>query len=139
MGRAGRGAAEVKHPEAAIQRAFFQAIRLHGGPGVVAFSVPNERRNKGETLRLMAQGLTPGAPDVIVAWAGGAAAIEFKAPAGRLTEAQKRMGERLAACGWHHIVARSWAEAWQALDAVGAPLERVLAPGNVLRLERRAA
>lgn len=109
--------------EAGIQRAFAQAIRLFGGPRVLAWACPNEgNRGKVQTSQLVAQGLMAGAADYTVMWAGGGALIEFKAPGGYQTPAQREFEASAKGAGVPYAVCRSWQEAWRYLEACGAPL-----------------
>ncbi len=120
--------------EASIQRAFFQALKLYGGPQVLAFAVPNERKGKVETLRLMAQGLTPGAADVIILWPGGCLLAEFKAPGQSQRDSQKAFEARAKAAGQTYRVFHSWQSAWLTLEALSAPILKVLESESPLRL-----
>jgi hypothetical protein len=91
--------------------------------------------------RMKADGmLLPGAPDLVLMWADGCAAIELKRPktrdlfgarpAGRPTDDQKWFAERCAELGVHHAYCTSWDELKAKLDAwgvVGKPLPAPLA------------
>lgn len=120
--------------EASIQRALFQMLKLYGEPRVLAFSCPNERKNKTETLRLMAQGLTPGAADVVILWPGGGLLAEMKAPRRAQRDTQAVFEERAKAAGWPYRVFHSWESCWLTLEALGAPVLKVIASDKSLRL-----
>lgn len=120
--------------EASIQRAFFQMVRLYGGPKVLAFSCPNERPGKVETLRLMAQGLMPGAADVVILWPGGCILAEFKAPGQAQRDSQKTFEARAKAAGQEYRVFHSWESCWLSLEAMGAPILKVIDSESPLRL-----
>jgi hypothetical protein len=90
--------------------------------------------------RMKADGmLLPGAPDLVLLWPGGGAAIELKRPktrdllgtrpAGRLTDNQRWFAERCAELGVHHAYCSSWDELKAKLAAwgVGKPLPAPLA------------
>ena len=113
--------------EASIQRTFHMNLIRFGGPRVLGFSVPNERKgSRISTGKLKAQGLMPGACDYIVLWHGGGALIEFKTATGRVSTSQEAFGGKASAIGWPYRVCRSWQEAFAFLEQVGAPLAKLL-------------
>jgi hypothetical protein len=90
--------------------------------------------------RMKADGmLLPGAPDFVLMWHGGCAAIELKRPkmrdllgtrpAGRPTDNQRWFAERCAELGVHHAYCTSWDELKAKLNkwGVGKPLPAALA------------
>jgi hypothetical protein len=87
-------------PEAAIQRAVFQHLRLRPTAGTFAFHVPNGgARRPVEAAIMKGLGVTAGVPDIIVIRNGKAHCLELKAPGGRLTDAQLAAHEALRAAG----------------------------------------
>jgi hypothetical protein len=87
-------------PEAAIQRAVFQHMRLRIAPGVFAFHVPNGGfRRPIEAAILKSLGVAPGIPDIIAIKDGRTYGLELKAPGGRLTDTQRAAHEALRAAG----------------------------------------
>lgn len=110
----------MKHEEDQIQRAYFQWVRL-ATPRIpqlaMALHVPNGgRRDAREAARLKGQGVMAGVPDVLIlaphplgCFIG--LALEFKAPKGRITEAQQGWLDRLVTYGWRAEVVRSFDEA----------------------------
>lgn len=104
-------------PEAIIQRAIIDRLRWHG---CLVMAVPNEgRRSLANGRRMKANGLTAGAPDLLVYRAGRHALLEVKAGKGRVSDAQSEMHARLAAQGWPVHVVRSQDEAMDALRSEG--------------------
>jgi hypothetical protein len=113
---------------------------------LVALPIPNglwipahndaERRVVGRIIHHMKGDgmLLPGAPDLVLLWPGGGAAIESKRaktrdlfgtrPAGRPTDKQRWFAERCAEVGVHHAYCSSWDDLKAKLDAwgVGKPL-----------------
>lgn len=76
-------------PEADIQRAVFQHIRLRGVPGLFAFHVPNGGyRRPREAAILKGLGVTPGVPDIVLIHKGRCYGLELKAKGGRPTDRQ---------------------------------------------------
>src|SRR6185312_11840898 len=87
-------------PEAQIQRAVIQHLRLRPAADVFAFHVPNGgARRPIEAAILKGLGVTAGVPDVIAIKGGRAHCLELKAPGGRLTDAQKTVHDALRAAG----------------------------------------
>jgi hypothetical protein len=104
-------------PEAAIQRAIIDRLRLHG---VLCVAVPNEGKRTATTGRRMkGAGMRPGFPDLICMQAGQAAFLEVKAPKGRVSEAQDTMHAELERQGMRVAVVRSQDEAVTALRGWG--------------------
>jgi VRR-NUC domain len=105
-----------QQPEAQIQRAVFQHIRLRLAPGAFAFHVPNGgARRPIEAAILKGLGVTAGVPDVIAIKGGRTFALELKAPGGRLTDAQRAAHEALRAAGAEVAIA----------DSLGAALRQL--------------
>jgi hypothetical protein len=126
------------------------AWRLKTMP-LVALPIPNgiwvpahndaERRVVARILaRMKTDGmLLPGAPDLVLLWQGGSAAVELKRPktrdlfgtrpAGRPSDNQRWFAERCAEVGVHHAYCSSWDELKAKLDewGVGKPVPAPLA------------
>jgi hypothetical protein len=86
--------------EDAVQRAVFEHLRLRGAQDVFAFHVPNGgKRNRLEAGILKGLGARAGVPDVIAIKGGHAYGLELKAPAGRLSAAQRDVLAALRAAG----------------------------------------
>jgi hypothetical protein len=78
-----------RQPEAAIQRAVFEHLRIRPAPGVFAFHCPNGgARRPIEAAILKGLGVVAGVPDVIAIKDDRTYALELKAPRARLTESQ---------------------------------------------------
>lgn len=105
-------------PEAGLQSAIKNRLALHG---IVCVAVPNEGRRSAILGRAMkATGLLPGFPDLLVMQAPGRIAfLEVKAPAGRVSEAQKTCHELLNRLGFFVRVVRSQEDAIEALHQAG--------------------
>lgn len=115
-------------------------LRLRARP-VIACPVPNsiyfpartdaERKIIARVIHQMknAGQIVPGAPDLIVLWAGGGGMIELKrpksrsllgaVPQGRPSDSQIEMAERAAAIGINHAFCTSWDEVDERLSAWG--------------------
>ena len=100
----------MRYRESALQRSFFQWVRLQY-PNLVVFAIPNGGfRNIREAVRLKAEGVLAGVPDVFLAEAKGGFSglfIEFKAGKGRLTVKQKELIEKLRNNGFRVEVCSS--------------------------------
>lgn len=78
-----------KNPEADIQCAIVQHLRLRGVPGLVWWHTPNGgKRGISEASMFKAMGVRAGVSDLILVHANKIFALELKAPGGRATEAQ---------------------------------------------------
>jgi hypothetical protein len=76
-------------PEAQIQRAVFEHLRIRGAPGVFAFAVPNGGyRRPIEAAILKGLGVRAGVPDLFCVHHGRCFALELKAEGGRATDKQ---------------------------------------------------
>lgn len=102
-----------RQPEAELQGAVIQYLRLALRPPAFAFAVPNGgSRDKREAAKLRWQGVLPGVPDLILAFppqstGHRAAGIELKSATGRLSPEQRDVGLQLTACGWCWACCRS--------------------------------
>jgi hypothetical protein len=104
-------------PEAAIQRAIIDRLRLYG---VLCVAVPNEgKRSRVAGARLKGTGMRPGFPDLICMQDGQAAFLEVKVPRGVVSDAQRDMHEELQRQRMLVAVVRSQDEAVTALRGWG--------------------
>jgi hypothetical protein len=104
-------------PEAQIQKAIIDRLRLHG---VLCVAVPNEGKRSATTARRMkASGMRPGFPDLICMQDARVAFLEVKAPRGVLSEAQRVMHEELTRQRMRVAVVRSQDEAAAVLRGWG--------------------
>jgi hypothetical protein len=86
-------------------------------------SIPNGgKRNKATAGKLKAEGLQPGAPDLLILWRGRAIGLELKTGKGRLSPRQMAFSMRWTTAGGVYAVARSLEEVAALLDAAGVPL-----------------
>ena len=104
-------------PEAAIQRAIIARLRLSG---IVCHHSPNAaKRSVIGGRRVKQDGMITGWPDLTVVGREGLVAfLEVKAPGGKLSPAQREIGDMLARMGHTWAVVRSqeqavtWLQAW---------------------------
>jgi hypothetical protein len=119
--------------ERAIQQEILIRLRASGLP-VLAVPIPNSlyfpARTEAERriiARIVAQmknegSILPGASDLILIWAAGAACVEIKRPAraalfgkqraGRQSDAQKAFAAACAAFGVRYVIVESWEQVW---------------------------
>jgi hypothetical protein len=89
-----------QQPEAQIQRAVIQHLRLRPATGVFAFHVPNGgARRPIEAAILKDLGVVAGTPDLIIIRGGRAHCLELKSPGRHLTATQKTVHQVLRAAG----------------------------------------
>lgn len=114
-----------------------------GHRSVIALPIPNgiylPARSEAEralvaclVARMKSDGmLVPGAPDLVLFWAGGGAMVELKRPRsrdllgrvqpkGRPSAAQSELSERAARLGINHAIVTSWEELQRRLAEWGA-------------------
>jgi hypothetical protein len=110
-------------PEAAIQRAVLEHLRLRAAPNVFYFHPPNGgARRPIEAAILKALGVVAGVPDIILVKGGRTYGLELKAPRRRLTPVQRAAHAALGAAGAEVATADSLdtalrqLEAWQLLQ-----------------------
>ena len=98
----------MKQDEARLQGAAVTYLRTSLPSRALVFAVPNGgSRDKREAARLKWQGVLAGVPDVLVILDGRTFGIEFKAPKGKLSDAQKAIADRFHENGCPWTVARS--------------------------------
>ena len=115
-----------RRPEDAIQRAVFQHIRARGVPGLVAIHVPNGGYRKPVEARIMkGLGVTAGTPDVLAWHDGRAFALEIKSEAGRASESQLEMLNRLSEAGVFTAIVHGLDRALAVLESWGLLRGRV--------------
>lgn len=99
----------MSHPELKLHISVVAQIR-RCAPDVLFFHVPNGGYilDKRQVAKLKAQGLLPGAPDLVFVIPGGEVGfIELKAEGGTLTPAQEEFQGRCIELGARYVVARS--------------------------------
>ena len=100
----------TKSPEADLQKAVCQHLKLRAKPGVVWFHVPNGLKSEGRHVkRMKAMGLRPGVADLVIMADSRAYCLELKAPKGKQTEAQELFQVDCAAASVPYAVASSLA------------------------------
>lgn len=126
----------VLQQEIMLRLRAYQVISVASANGV--YIPARTAEEKGVVARVVGQmkrlgQMTPGAPDIIVLWRGGAGMIELKRPkmvdlfgakhpVGRPSPEQKEMAGYAAALGVNHAFCHSWDEVKQALQGWGAPI-----------------
>ena len=116
--------------ESNTQVAIVSFLRRALPSGYRVISIPNGRfkADPKTVARLKREGLTPGAPDLLILRNDGwFAAIEVKASDGNLSTEQIEWTDWLAAGGTELAVVRSLAEAEQVARAFGIPLRAKVA------------
>lgn len=105
------------YAERELQRSaheFLSALRIPH------FHVPNERASEIERMKLAAEGVDPGVPDIVVVLHEGRSGwIELKSESGTLTENQKRWRDLLIERGHQWALCRSLREIEDALREWG--------------------
>lgn len=87
-------------PEARLQKAVVQHLKLTGVPGLVYFSVPNEgKRTAMMAGHLKAMGMLPGVSDLVMLCTGQMFFLELKARGEKPTENQLLFGASAIAAG----------------------------------------
>ena len=120
--RAKPNLAESRAQQALVRLAWLH--RRHPRYGIIyecLHSIPNgadvDQQNRE---RLVAEGLSAGYPDLGLDLARGGyhgMRLEMKSAAGRLSDKQRLWRARLEREGYHYVLARDSAQAWQALCA----------------------
>jgi hypothetical protein len=106
-----------------LQVMVLEHLRLRARAHVMAIAIPNEgKRSARMGARLKEQGMTPGAPDLVVVLPDAKCAwLELKrGPHGRQSAVQKGMQAMLTIAGHNYGVARTLDEAIGFLEKVGA-------------------
>ena len=114
------GARHRRSPEAQIQRALVEHLRLRAKPTVLWLHVPNGgRRDKITGMQLKRLGTLAGASDLLLWHQGNSFALELKAQGGRLSESQLEFLARFNDAGGHTAVAEGIDRALAVLEAWG--------------------
>lgn len=82
----------------------------HHSPRHLIFSVPNERENKREQMRMIATGLMAGVSDLIVVMPCRIVFVECKDSTGRQSDRQKEFERLVTDLGYTYILVRSLEE-----------------------------
>ena len=107
-----------RRPEQEVHRAVVAHLLARRKPGVVYLHPPNGGyRSRAEASIMTSLGVAPGAPDLLLWHDGRSYALELKADAGRLSEAQIAMLQRLADAGVYTAVAHGVDRAVACLEA----------------------
>ncbi len=115
------------HLQAAVAEFLGFALPPHEA---VFCSIPNGgKRAKATAGKLKAEGLQPGAPDLLILWKGRVIGLELKTGKGRLSPQQMAFSMRWTTAGGVYAVARSLEEVAGLLDAAGVPLRARIGGG----------
>jgi hypothetical protein len=107
-------------PEAQLQRALVEHLRLRAKPDVLWLHPANgERRDKITGAKLKRMGVLAGAADLLLWHNGNSFALELKGASGRLSEAQLEFMARFNDAGGHTAVAEGIDRAIACLEAWG--------------------
>lgn len=105
--------------EDSIQRAIFDHYR-RGRKNAVLMHVPNGGlRSKATAGKLKAQGVQPGAPDLVCCVDGKFYGLELKTERGQVSKHQGELGLRLVDAGGDYKVARGLDQALHYLEQWG--------------------
>jgi hypothetical protein len=105
-----------KNPEAILQ---MQICNILSAFGVFYFSVPNERRNLKDMMRLKKMGLLSGIPDLIILHKGKTFFLELKSEKGTISDNQKIVQLRLCEMGYEVWTAYGYNQAIDILKKWG--------------------
>ena len=106
-----------QQPEAAIQRAVFEHLRIRPAAGVFSFHCPNGgARRPIEAAILKGLGVVAGVPDVIAIKDGRTFALELKTPGGRLSDNQRATHRAMLEAGVQVAVADNLDDALALLE-----------------------
>lgn len=108
-----------QRPEARLQKALVQILRLQCNPGVLWFSTFNERKGVRAMADMKARGLLPGLADMVFVVSGEVMFLELKAENGRLSDSQREFLKAAHAAGARYTVANSFESARQTLEMWG--------------------
>jgi hypothetical protein len=107
-----------RRPEQTLQRAVVEHLRWRARPGVWWTHIPlGGLRSRIEAAILRGLGTTRGTPDLLIVAGGHAYFLEFKAPRGRVSAAQRECHEALRAAGATVAVANDIDEAVELLES----------------------
>jgi hypothetical protein len=123
-----RPAGSEHHLQASVAEFLGYALPPHEA---LFLSIPNGgKRAKATAGKLKAEGLQPGAPDLLILWKGRAIGLELKTGKGRLSSEQLAFSMRWTTAGGLYAVARSLEEVADLLDAAGVPLRARIGGGG---------
>ena len=109
-----------RFPEAEIQRAIFEHIRVRGAPNLFAFHPANGGYRKPvEAKILQGLGVVAGVPDVIAIHDGRVYALEIKAEGGRPTDNQLATIAAMERAGAYTCIAEGLDRALAVLEGWG--------------------
>src|SRR5215831_1817683 len=115
-----RRPARRAQPEAQLQAAVVEHLRLRAKPDVLWLHVPNGgTRDIHEAARFKRMGVLAGASDLLFWHRGNSFALELKSPGGRLSEAQLEFLTRFNDAGGHAASAVGIERALACLEAWG--------------------
>lgn len=118
-------------PEAELQKAVVQYLRLAGVPNLMFFSVPNEaKRSPRLANHLKAMGMTSGVSDLVICVPdSGVMFLELKAKGEKPTAAQTQFAYAATLAG----------HAWACVDNINAAIDLLGIIGAIKAIPRRRA
>ncbi len=110
----------LRSSESAIQEAIFEHYRHRRRPGAVMFHVPNGGLRPSHVgAKLRAQGVQPGAPDLVCCVDGRFYGLELKSERGTISRSQREFGRHLEFAGGTYQIARGLDQALACLEEWG--------------------
>jgi hypothetical protein len=113
-------ATKRSYPEARLQQAVVQHLRLAAWSDVVFFHPANEGRRSLKTgAYLKSLGMLPGVADLVICHEGRTYFLELKSPRGRMSASQLAFEEAIYDAGFDYDVADDIYEAVDILETWG--------------------
>jgi hypothetical protein len=110
----------LNRPEEQIHKAVISHLAARSYPDTFFWHTPNGgKRHIAEAAKFKAMGVVAGVPDILILKGGRLYALELKAPGGRLSDAQRKVGALMEKCGATISVAKSIDEALVTLEYWG--------------------
>lgn len=128
-------------PEARLQKAIIQHVKLAAEPNVLCISIPNERQcSEQQLIELTLMGMRAGASDLLFVKEGQSYFLEIKSATGRLEPEQITFMEEATLAGAHCAMVNNIDDALAILRRWGLiRIEMVGGFGRIRRAPVRAA
>lgn len=113
----------MNRPEQDIQRSCIDFLRVCAPQGLMWTAInPVPAKSKAVAGISKAMGLQPGVPDLLMVWKGRAIFVEFKAPGGSLSPAQRDCHAGLMLAGALVHTVSSLSEFLDFITTIGVPV-----------------